>query len=97
MNKFQEEDLICGIYAELCNNKEILQGIQNKSEKFIKEVCRYASGRLPKNQYSEMYNDILKKSNWTIKQKRVVFNQLLNNLMTSELIECIGKVDEKIC
>jgi len=91
MDELQEQDLFYGIYSELYQKKEILQGIQDKSENFIKEVCKYASGRMPKNEYSKMYNDILKKSNWTIKQKRVIFNHLLNNLMTSELEECIKK------
>lgn len=91
-----EQELYFGVQEELLQNKNLIRKIANKDEKTIKNICKFASGRLVLNEFSKMYNEILKKENWSTKQRRVVLLQLLNNLSNQDLEDCIKKGDDKL-
>ena len=74
---------------EMLKNLAIL--IYKNGEDFTKEVCRFASGRLYRNEYTEMYKNILKKDKWSKKQFRVILLHLINNLNFYELNVCYEK------
>ena len=76
----------------MSNRSDLIKKIMNKDGALIKKVCKYASGRIEKNEYTNTYNSILKQKTWSNKQRKVVLLYLFHNLMYEDLKSCIEKV-----
>lgn len=95
MKHFEEE---CGIIEEESSMLALRYYIDRQlSEEEIKDICKNI--KFEDNEYTNMYNSIMSKSNWTERQRRavIIYITLNNAYLAYELAEFFNvTIDEAV-